>query len=70
MKSNEYQDYSNQIDLLLLSIQTSILPFDPVLADTFEKRTRELIGPPSDEIKTIQNNVKTISNTFKPDYRK
>lgn len=55
------QDYSNQIDLLLLSIQTSILPFDPVLADTFEKRTRELIGPPSDEIKTIQNNVKTIS---------
>ena len=55
------QDYSNQIDLLLLSIQTSILPFDPVLADTFEKRTRELVGPPSDEIKTIQNNVKTIS---------
>ena len=53
------QDYSNQIDLLLLSIQTSILPFDPVLADTFEKRTRELIGPPSDEIKTIQNNVKS-----------
>ena len=56
-----YQDYSNQIDLLSLSIQTSILPFDPVLAETFEKRTRELIGPPSDEIKTIQNNVTTIS---------
>jgi len=56
-----YQDYSNQIDLLLLSIQTSILPFDPVLAETFEERARELVGPPSDEIKTIQNNVTTIS---------
>ena len=56
-----FQDYSNQLDLLLLNIQSSILPFDPVLAETFEKRTNELIGTPSDAIKIIENNVKTIS---------
>jgi len=56
-----FQDYSNQLDLLRLNIQSSILPFDPVLAETFEKRTDELIGPPSDSIKTIEDNVKTIS---------
>ena len=56
-----FQDYSNQLDLLLLNIQSSILPFDPVLAETFEKRTNELIGAPSDDIKTIEDNVKTIS---------
>ena len=56
-----FQDYSNQLDLLRLNIQSSILPFDPVLAETFEKRTDELIGPPSDDIKTIEDNVKTIS---------
>jgi len=56
-----FQDYSNQLDLLRLNIQSSILPFDPVLAETFEKRTDELIGPPSDNIKTIEDNVKTIS---------
>ena len=60
-ETERYQDYSNQIDLLLLSIQTSILPFDPVLAETFEERARELVGSPSDEIKTIQNNITTIS---------
>jgi len=56
-----FQDYSNQLDLLHLNIQSSILPFDPVLAETFEKRANELIGPPSDDIKTIEDNVKTIS---------
>ena len=56
-----FQDYSNQLDLLRLNIQSSILPFDPILAETFEKRTNELIGPPSDAIKTIEDNVKTIS---------
>ena len=56
-----FQDYSNQLDLLRLNIQSSILPFDPVLAETFEKRTNELVGSPSDAIKTIEDNVKTIS---------
>ena len=56
-----FQDYSNQLDLLRLNIQSSILPFDPVLAETFEKRTNELIGPPSEAINTIEDNVKTIS---------
>jgi len=56
-----FQVYSNQLDLVRLNIQSSILPFDPVLAETFEKRTNELIGPPSDAINTIEDNVKTIS---------
>ena len=56
-----FQDYSNQLDLLRLNIQSSILPFDPVLAETFEKRTNELTGPQSDAINTIEDNVKTIS---------
>ena len=55
------QEYSNQINLLQLEIQTSILPFDPVLSETFSQRVNELITSPSDDIKTLQNNVKTIA---------
>ena len=55
------QEYSNQINLLQLEIQSSILPFDPVLSDTFSQRVNELISSPSDDIKTLQNNVKTIA---------
>ena len=55
------QEYSNQINLLQLEIQTSILPFDPVLSETFSQRVNELIASPSDDIKTLQNNVKTIA---------
>jgi hypothetical protein len=55
------QEYSNQINLLQLEIQSSILPFDPVLSDTFSQRVNELISTPSDEIETLQNNVKTIA---------
>ena len=55
------QEYSNQINLLQLEIQTSILPFDPVLSETFSQRVNELIVSPSDDIKTLQNNVKTIA---------
>ena len=55
------QEYSNQINLLQLEIQSSILPFDPVLSDTFSQRVNELISSPSDDIKTLQNNVRTIA---------
>ena len=55
------QEYSSQINLLQLEIQSSILPFDPVLSDTFSQRVNELISVPSNEIKTLQNNVKTIA---------
>lgn len=55
------QEYSNQINLLQLEIQSSILPFDPVLSDTFSQRVNELITSPSDDIKTLQNNVRTIA---------
>ena len=55
------QNYSDQIDLLKLQIQSSILPYDPVLADTFTKRVKELVDSPSDEITTIEHNVRTIS---------
>jgi len=55
------QEYSNQINLLQLEIQTSISPFDPVLSDTFSQRVNELITSPSDDIKTLQNNVRTIA---------
>ena len=60
-KVEETQAYSNQIDLLELDIQSSILPYDPILADTFMKRVAELIETPSVEISTLQKNVKTIS---------
>ena len=60
-KVEETQAYSNQIDLLELDIQSSILPYDPILADTFMKRVAELIESPSVEISTLQKNVKTIS---------
>ena len=55
------QEYSNQINLLQLEIQSSISPFDPVLSDTFSQRVNELITSPSDDIKTLQNNVRTIA---------
>ena len=55
------QEYSSQINLLQLEIQSSILPFDPVLSDTFSQRVNELITSPSDDIKTLQNNVRTIA---------
>ena len=57
----EMQTYSNQIDLLELDIQSSILPYDPILADTFMKRVAELIESPSVEISTLQKNVETVS---------
>lgn len=60
-KVERMQEYSNQINLLQLEIQTSILPFDPVLSETFSQRVNELIASPSDDIKTLQNNVKTIA---------
>ena len=60
-KVEETQAYSNQIDLLELDIQSSIHPYDPILADTFMKRIAELIETPSVEITTLQKNVKTIS---------
>lgn len=55
------QEYSNQINLLELEIQGSILPFDPVLSDTFTQRLNEFVSSPSDEIKTLQKNVRTIA---------
>ena len=55
------QTYSNRIDLLKLEIQSSILPYDPVLADTFTTRADDLIKSPSDDVTTIENNVHTIS---------
>ncbi|MGB1365599.1 MAG: hypothetical protein ACPG64_04320 [Candidatus Poseidoniaceae archaeon] len=55
------QTYSNQVDLLELQIQSNILPFDPVLADTFTGRLKELMTTPSEELNTLQKNVATIS---------
>lgn len=57
----ELQRYSNRIDLLQLQIQSDILPFDPVLADTFTERVNALITTPSDEIEILEKNVSTIS---------
>jgi len=57
----ELQRYSNRIDLLQLQIQSDILPFDPVLADTFVGRANDLITTPSEEIETLEKNVTTIS---------
>ena len=62
-----FQDYSNQLDLLRLNIQSSILPFDPVLAETFEKRTNELSAlhrMPSKQSKTMSKQFPNISNTI------
>ena len=55
------QRYSNRIELLQLQIQSNILPFDPVLADTFVGRVNDLIAEPSDEIETLEKNITTIS---------
>jgi len=55
------QNYSNQIDLLELEIQSSILPYDPILADTFTNRVKELIETPSNDFSKLEKNVKTIS---------
>ena len=57
----ELQDYSNRMDLLQLRIQSDILPFDPVLAETFVGRANDLVESPSDEIETLEKNVATIS---------
>ena len=57
----EFQRYSNRMDLLQLRIQSDILPFDPVLAETFVGRANDLIATPSDEIETLEKNVATIS---------
>ena len=57
----EFQRYSNRMDLLQLRIQSDILPFDPVLAETFISRANDLIATPSDEIETLDKNVATIS---------
>ncbi|MGB0394015.1 MAG: hypothetical protein ACPGE8_02355 [Candidatus Poseidoniaceae archaeon] len=55
------QRYSNRMDLLRLQIQSDILPFDPVLAETFDGRANDLVASPSDEIETLEKNVATIS---------
>ena len=55
------QRYSNQIDLLQLQIQSNIVPFDPVLADTFMGRVEKLIQTPSDDLQTLEKNVTTIA---------
>jgi len=55
------QTYSNQVDLLTLKIQSNILPFDPVLADTFTGRLKELMTNPSEELSKLEKNVMTIS---------
>ena len=57
----EFQRYSNRMDLLQLRIQSDIFPFDPVLAETFISRANDLIATPSDEIETLEKNVATIS---------
>ncbi|MBO64065.1 MAG: hypothetical protein CMA94_04765 [Euryarchaeota archaeon] len=57
----ELQNYSNRMDLLQLRIQSDILPFDPVLAETFVGRANDLVESPSDEIETLEKNVATIS---------
>ena len=55
------QRYSNQIDLIQLQIQSNIVPFDPVLADTFMGRVEKLIQTPSDDLQTLEKNVTTIA---------
>lgn len=55
------QRYSNQIDLLQLQIQSNIVPFDPVLADTFMGRVEKLIQIPSEDLQTLEKNITTIS---------
>ena len=55
------QRYSNQLDLLQLQIQSNIVPFDPVLADTFMGRVEKLIQTPSEDLQTLEKNVTTIS---------
>ena len=57
----ELQRYSNRIDLLKLQIQSDILPFDPVLADTFSGRVNDLITSPSEEVEVLEKNITTIS---------
>ena len=57
----ELQRYSNRMDLLRLQIQSDILPFDPVLAETFVGRANDLVASLSDEIETLEKNVATIS---------
>lgn len=57
----EFQRYSNRMDLLRLHIQSDIHPFDPVLAETFTGRANELVATPSEEIETLEKNVSTIS---------
>ena len=55
------QSYSNRMELLRLQIQSDILPFDPVLAETFVGRANDLVASPSDEIETLEKNIATIS---------
>ena len=55
------QSYSNRMELLRLQIQSDILPFDPVLAETFVDRANDLVASPSDEIETLEKNIATIS---------
>ena len=57
----ELQRYSNRMDLLRLQIQSDILPFDQVLAETFFGRADDLIASPSEDIETLEKNVATIS---------
>jgi metal-responsive CopG/Arc/MetJ family transcriptional regulator len=57
----DLQRYSNRMDLLRLQIQSDILPFDPVLAETFGGRANDLVASPSNEIETLEKNVATIS---------
>ena len=57
----EFQRFSNRMDLLRLRIQSDIHPFDPVLAETFTGRANELVATPSEEIETLEKNVSTIS---------
>ncbi len=55
------QSYSNRMELLRLQIQSDILPFDPVLAETFVGRANDLVASPSDEIESLEKNIATIS---------
>ena len=57
----QLQYHSSQVDLLRLEIQTTIFSFDPTLAETFEKRLNDAVKNPSVDIKTIADNITTIS---------
>ncbi len=57
----QLQYHSSQVDLLRLEIQTAIFSFDPTLAETFEKRLNDAVKNPSVDIKTIAENIATIS---------